>query len=168
MGYASRAGRARVNPSRPEAFAVCDRCGIWLNHVDLRWQMDYAGTGLINKRILVCKPCLDVPQMQLRTIILPPDPTPIMNARPEQFITPSSDYRTVSDGPQETYLLTGIPVPDDNDFRTTENDDRRVTQQTGFASGSLNEEPGSDPTQPDGGDPGLPYNNDEIPKTGSI
>jgi len=34
---------------------------------------------------LVCKSCLDVPQEQLRTIILPPDPVPISNPRPENY-----------------------------------------------------------------------------------
>lgn len=168
MGYASKAGRARTNPSAPEAFAVCDRCGIWYNHCDLSWQMDWAGASLINKRILVCRSCTDVPQNQLRSIILPADPMPIMNARTEAFITAETDYRVVSDGPGETYSWTGIPIPDDNDFRITENDDRRVTQQTGFAPGSLNEEPGTDPNAPGNDDPGLPYDNDEVPKTGNI
>jgi hypothetical protein len=35
--------------------------------------------------MLVCEYCLDVPNRQLGTIILPPDPLPILNARPEQY-----------------------------------------------------------------------------------
>lgn len=49
------------------------------------WQYDWAGTKLINKRILVYADMLDEPQRQLGTIVLPPDPTPIMNARPENY-----------------------------------------------------------------------------------
>ena len=55
------------------------------NHDNLQWQYEWAGTQLINKRILVSPDELDKPQRQLGTILLPPDPTPIMNARPEQY-----------------------------------------------------------------------------------
>lgn len=78
-------GRARVNPGNPEAFAQCDRCGCWYNRSDLSWQFQWAGTHLYNLGILVCTPCLDTPQEQLRTIILPPDPPPVINARPPDF-----------------------------------------------------------------------------------
>jgi hypothetical protein len=47
--------------------------------------MDWAGVQLINKRILVCPKCLDKPQQQLRAIVLPADPVPIRNPRPEPF-----------------------------------------------------------------------------------
>lgn len=85
MAYASRAGRAIANSSDPQAFGVCDRCGIWENFRNLSWQYDYSGSGLINKYLLFCPQCLDVPQPQLLTIILPPDPLPIQYARFEPF-----------------------------------------------------------------------------------
>ena len=49
------------------------------------FQHEWAGTGLINTRILVSPDELDVPQRQLGAVILPPDPPPIMNARPENY-----------------------------------------------------------------------------------
>lgn len=55
------------------------------NHENMQFQWDWAGTKLVKKRILVSVDELDVPQEQLRTIILPPDPPPIMNARPENY-----------------------------------------------------------------------------------
>jgi hypothetical protein len=55
------------------------------NQRDLRWQFEYAGTQLINKRILVWEDELDTPQPQLKTLILPPDPVSIRYARPEQY-----------------------------------------------------------------------------------
>ena len=77
---------ARVDPTNPEAFAQCDRCGFWRNRTDLVWQVDWAGTHLYNKQILVCTDrCFDTPQEQLRTIILPPDPPPVVNARVPNF-----------------------------------------------------------------------------------
>lgn len=78
-------GRARVSASFPQSQAVCDRCGIWYNHVDLRFQYYWAGTNLQNTNLLVCERCLDIPNQQLRTIILPPDPESIVNARVEPF-----------------------------------------------------------------------------------
>ena len=85
MGYASKAGRARVSSTRPAAQAVCDRCAIWYNHVDLRWQHEWRGTSLQNIRLLVCRRCLDRPQQQLRAIIIPADPIPVRNPRTEPF-----------------------------------------------------------------------------------
>ena len=90
MGYASKAGRARTSIRRPQAFAVCDRCGMWNNHYKLAWQFQWAGTGLVNQRILVCPPCLDRPSQQLRAIIIPADPVPIRNPRTEPFVEDES------------------------------------------------------------------------------
>lgn len=78
--------RASTDATAPRAWATCDRCGFVTNLYKLQWQFEYAGTGLINKRILVCDPCLDEPQRQLGTFVLPPDPVPVMNARPEQYL----------------------------------------------------------------------------------
>jgi hypothetical protein len=45
---------------------------------------DWRGPRIQNLRILVCQTCYDQPQMNgQRTIILPPDPIPIMNPRPD-------------------------------------------------------------------------------------
>jgi len=165
MAYASRSGRARTSAKNPQAHAICDRCGGRVNHVNLEWQFDWAGASLINKRILVCDPCLDTPQQQLRTIVLPADPPVIMNARPEYFIQAETNYRQTLNN--TVNLKTGIPVPG-GDTRITEADDPRVTQQTGAANGSLNEQPGTDPNAPGDNDPGLPYNNTTVPETGPI
>ena len=168
MSYASRSGRARTSPKNPQAHAICDRCGGRYNHVDLSWQFDWAGAALINKRILVCNHCTDTPQQQLRSIVLPADPPVVMNARPEYFIQAETDYRMTQGN--TVNAQTGIPVPG-GDFRITENDNNRVTQQTGFANGSLNEQPGTDPaaqTAPLETNADLPYDNTTVPETGPI
>jgi hypothetical protein len=65
---------------------VCDFCGFLYNLQNLRWQFEWIGPRLQNQRMLVCRTCNDKPQEQLRTIVLPPDPIPVFNARPENYV----------------------------------------------------------------------------------
>jgi hypothetical protein len=159
-------GRASVSSSNPRAFAICDRCGFLYNHIRLQWQFDYAGAGLINKRILVCNSCNDVPQAQLRAIVLPADPVPIQNPRVQDYVAASTPTRVTS-GQNTVDPVTGIPIPQGN-TRITQDDNTRVTQQTGEPPGGLNQQPGTDPNAPGDNDPGLPYNNTQVPKTGPL
>jgi hypothetical protein len=109
-------GRARVNSRDPSAFGVCDRCGMWYNLSQLQWQMQWAGNQLVNLRLLVCtQTCLDVPQQQLRSVIIPGDPPPVRNPRPQDFDIANNDYR----------------VTQADDRRITQDDSPRVTQENG-------------------------------------
>lgn len=96
-------GRARVRARSPSAFGVCDRCGLLYNLRDLKWQFQWQGMQLQNLRILVCDICLDIPQVQLRTIIFPPDPVPVFNARPENYTAEVPSYISTLTG---THLTT--------------------------------------------------------------
>lgn len=87
MGAWHPSGRARVSASRPQALAICDDCGFTFNLVDLRPRVQWAGVKLQTFNMLVCRTCWDVPQEQLRTIIIPPDPIPVLNPRPERYST---------------------------------------------------------------------------------
>ena len=148
-------GRARVSARNPQAFAICDNCGFMYNHTDLRWQFDWAGNKLINKRQLVCRRCNDQPQNQLRAIVLPADPTPIMNPRTNNWQAAESNFRATS---AQAIIdpITGLPVPSyynpatgtvelGTGMRITETDDYRVTQTTGEPPNGINQEPGTDP-----------------------
>lgn len=75
----------RVDPQNPEGAGECQRCGRWYQLRALNWQFQWSGTHLYNIGALVCDECLDIPQEQLRTIILPPDPPPLINARVPNF-----------------------------------------------------------------------------------
>lgn len=108
-------GRARVSARDPKAFAVCDRCSIWTNLNRLSWQFQWSGDRLTDLKILVCNECLDVPQQQLRSIILPPDPLPVFNPRPENFDADNNDYR----------------ITQDDMTRITQDAEPRVTQENG-------------------------------------
>lgn len=87
MSYGDISGRARTSARNPSAFACCDLCSEWYNRVDLKKQMEYRGPAIEWTGFLVCYRCWTVPQPQLKPIILPPDPVPVIFPRPESFIT---------------------------------------------------------------------------------
>lgn len=107
-------GRAEVDPRAPKPFGTCDFCGIQYNLEDLSPQLRYAGRGLINTNLLVCRRCKDIPAPFVVPVILPPDPDPIMNARPEPYAIDETDYR----------------VTQDDDQRITEDGEDRVTESS--------------------------------------
>jgi hypothetical protein len=159
-------GRAKVSSKNPQAFAICDDCGFLYNHSKLVWQREWAGNTLVNKKQLVCPRCNDTPNQQLRSIILPADPMPVLNPRVQNYVAAETDTRQTS-GLNFIDPTTGIPVQA-GATRITENDDQRVTQTTGEPPGGLNTEPGTDPNAPGDADPGLPYGFDEVPRTGPL
>lgn len=110
MSYASQSGRAKTSATNPQAHAICDRCGFRYNHAELKWQYDWRGAMIQNIRILVCDTCYDTPQEQLRSIVVPADPTPIVNARVQDFAAAESNYQTVT-APPTIDPETGIPIP---------------------------------------------------------
>ena len=97
-------GRAEPDPTNPIVTAICDRCGILHNLDMLQWQLRYAGPGLINSRLLVCRICVDIPAPFVVPQRLPQDPEPLFNARSEPFEI------------------------DETDFRITEEEDQRITE----------------------------------------
>ena len=130
MGYASQSGRARTHASNPQAHAICDRCGFRYNFVDLIWQFEWRGATLQNIKVLVCKSCLDTPQENIRAIVIPADPTPIVNARVEDFVSASTDELTLSAPTPVTDPTTGIPIPPTTNL-VTQSGDNLTTQPLG-------------------------------------
>lgn len=133
MAYASQSGRARTSSSNPQAHAICDRCGFRYNHVDLKWQFDWRGATIQNIKILVCNDCYDTPQEQLRAIVVPADPTPIMNARVQDFEVAESDYIGLPFG-SHTDPKTGIPLAP-QDTQATQDCSHLTTQPIGVPTG---------------------------------
>ena len=162
-------GRARVDARSPRAFAVCDRCGFLYNHKDLHWQYDFRGRSLANLRILVCDICEDTPQPQLKPRIIPPDPMPIMNARPERYCQYESNTRVTQGNTIDFW--TGLPISG-GDTRITQSDTSRSTQITGEPIGGLDNTPGTSFLVPGndelGPNQGLPCGFDQIPQTGPL
>lgn len=103
MAFA-RYTHASVSANNPQALGTCDRCGMVYQHNQLAFQYDWRGPRLQNLRILVCPTCLDEPQQNgQRTIIIPPDPIPILNPRPDPHM-----FMGQSSSPDPTQ--TGAPT----------------------------------------------------------
>jgi len=142
MAYRWHPKNAEVDPDNPRAWGTCDRCGFVCNLDKLQWQYSYLGTfEPQNTRFLVCGRCLDPLNAQDTPVILPPDPAPIFNARPEPYIldetswlaTQGGDVITAEDGDQ---FITPLPNPDNTESiadqaainLTTEDDEEIVTE----------------------------------------
>lgn len=118
--------RAYASATRPEAWGQCDRCNRTYLHKNLTFQKKWQGIQLANLFILVCWECYDKPQENIRTLIIPPDPVPIMNARPENyaFEVPSflateptaffGDDITTEDDNKLIWEIEDTPNPDPN------------------------------------------------------
>ncbi len=85
MAWRPHPRRARTDPSSPRAWATSDRSGFVDNLENMVWQTQWRGTKLIKTGLLVSPEDWDVPQRQLGTVILPPDPVAVRNARPENY-----------------------------------------------------------------------------------
>ena len=94
---------AEVDPTSPRAFGICDRCGALWNHWTLTKEYQWAGTQLVDTGNLACPECFNPPSPFLKTIVLPPDPTPIRNARVEPYgDDEDNDISTETPQPIET------------------------------------------------------------------
>jgi len=82
-----RGRRQRIKPGwteNPQAFAICDRCGLPCMHDDLRPDRQFRG-GMTPVRtgLMVCGKCEDVPNAYFQKQVLRPDPPPLKNPRPD-------------------------------------------------------------------------------------
>lgn len=116
-------GRASVNSASPRAWATCDRCGLNYNLEDLKWQFQWIGAQLQNLNWLVCDTCLDKPAEFLKSIILPPDPVPVSNPRPENYNADFNNAMATQDGtPFVTEADNGTFMIPDNSVNDADED----------------------------------------------
>jgi hypothetical protein len=77
----------------------------------------------------VCSSCEDTPQEQLRAIILPADPVPIINPRVQDYAAAETDNVAVS-SQTVTDFWTGVPIPSTTAI-VTQNGQNITTQVIG-------------------------------------
>jgi hypothetical protein len=99
----------------------------------LAFQMIWSGPVLRNSYLLVCQTCMDIPQEQSRSIVLPADPLPTRNPRPENYAVAETDQR-VTAAPSITDPTTGIPIPQGTPLVTTQGYNR-TTDPVGYPAG---------------------------------
>lgn len=85
MAWRPHPKHAQTDPTSPMGWGTCDRSGFLDNVENLREQVQWSGLRLQSLNLLVSPQYLDIPQRQLGTIILSPDPVPLANARPENY-----------------------------------------------------------------------------------
>jgi hypothetical protein len=85
----------------------------------MQFQYDYmGGSSPQNLGLIVCGMCLDDLAFQQKLLILPPDPQPIFNTRPENYVVDETSWLTTQDdsiiSAQDGELfITSIPNPSD-------------------------------------------------------
>lgn len=119
MAYRWHPKNAEVDPDNPKAWGSCDRCGMIWQLDQLTWQYAYQGSSFpINTNFLVCPKHLDPLNPQDMPYILPPDPPPVFNARPEPYMLDETSWLSTQDGDviltqSGQSLITPIPNPSD-------------------------------------------------------
>lgn len=104
-------GRATTDSASPRAWGVCDRCGFLFNHHILSWEYDWRGPRIQNSRFLVCPSCMDAYQQNgQRTIIIPADPVPIVNARPEYYVGDDNPLSGLGANPNPSLWQFGTQI----------------------------------------------------------
>lgn len=108
-----------TNPS-VGPWTTCDRCGFVSSMSRMQFQYDFmGGSAPQNLGILVCGRCLDDLQYQNMLLILPPDPAPIFNTRPEAYVADETNWLTTQDSEiitteDDALFTTPIPNPSDD------------------------------------------------------
>lgn len=119
MAYRWHPKNAEVDADSPRAWGTCARCGMQWNLNQLTWQYSYQGAFVpVNTFSLVCPKHIDPLNEQDQAYILPPDPSPIFNARPETYTLDEASWLLTQDGEIITtqggeYFGTAIPNPSD-------------------------------------------------------
>ncbi len=97
---------APTNPNAPEPVGICMRCAFRYPLSQLEWQYQWTGPRLANLWLLVCRrTCNDLPNEQLRTIIISADPVPPKHPSPD-FYRQQNEGGVAGPG-------TFPPLPDD-------------------------------------------------------
>lgn len=99
-------GYASIDARSPRALGVCDRCGRLVNHDTMRDQLRYRGPKLQSLGLLLCESCVDIPNEQERTVVLPMDPVPINFARPENYVIADNPASYLGYDPANAFLPT--------------------------------------------------------------
>ena len=84
MGLLRRKPKYAKRDPHAGPWTTCDVCGFIWSKNDMAFQHDYQGGSVpVNLGTLSCPKCLHPLTLQKKLIILPPDPPPFFNLRPD-------------------------------------------------------------------------------------
>lgn len=101
-------------------WTTCDVCGFIWQMCDMQFQYDYLGGSVPQSTgYLKCPKCLDQLNQQRQLIIIPPDPPPLFNTRPENYTVDETNWLVTDEASilvtdTSEQLITSIPNPDDS------------------------------------------------------
>ena len=96
-----------TNLTSPRPVGVCDLCYQKYYLDDLQWQYDWRGDHLQNLRVRRCPKCLDIPNEQLRPIVIRGPEGSLRDPRPPQYAANAA----APSGPQLPFA-PNFPGPD--------------------------------------------------------
>ncbi len=85
MSHSPLGKHVTIDVTNPEALGICDYTGMVHLRKDLVRQMEWRGNRLVWTGYYVGRDYVDQPNPQLKTPILPPDPVPVKDPRPQYF-----------------------------------------------------------------------------------
>lgn len=89
--------RVSIDVKNPQALGICDKTGFVFMRKDLVRQMEWHGNALVWTGAYVGRPYVDKPNEQGRSPMLPPDPIPVPQPRPDiQGPDAPSNSQTIS------------------------------------------------------------------------
>jgi hypothetical protein len=81
------------------AWVTCDVCGFIWSMCDMSFQYDFLGGSTpVSTHVLKCPKCINDLRWQAKLIIIPPDPPPLFNTRPETYTIDETNFLTTQDG----------------------------------------------------------------------
>lgn len=120
MSYRPSPKYASKSPGLGSAWSACDRCGFQWNQRNLQWQYNFQGGSTPqNLRFLHCPLCIDPLGYQQKLIVVPADPSPLFNTRPEPYVVDETNWMTTQSGDiidtqSGLNFVTSIPDPNQN------------------------------------------------------
>jgi len=113
VSYLNYRAYVDIDPANPRGWGECDTCGHYFQLEKLAYQVEWMGTAIKRTGFRVCRECLDKPNEQLRTILLPPDPVPLKDPRPPKYHDPAPAYPYTAAEPQVVsiggFLISMLP-----------------------------------------------------------
>ncbi len=104
--------RIWVDPTDPQPWGTSDQNGMIGPRPKMGYQREWRGNKIVPLNILVHPDEFDIPNRQLGSLLLSPDPPPKRNARPENYTIDEESYMITEGGSAIVVENTGTSILD--------------------------------------------------------